>query len=82
MNEKIKQKYKDLFITLIEEEDWSGARNLLDSVINQAALSQTPIILPSNTEILPAPEPPQPTSFDDERMMRFNEKEAERDRKL
>lgn len=82
MNDKIKQKYKDLLIALIDEEDWSGARNLIDTVINQAALIAKPRLYYPPTEILPAPEPPQPTSFDDERMMRFNEKEAERDRKL
>ena len=53
MNDKIKQKYKDLFVTLIEEEDWAGARNLLDSVINLATPGVT--ISPS----LPsAPKPP------------------------
>lgn len=74
MNDKIKQKYKDLFITLIEEDDWAGARSLLDNIIDQAAPSQTITQAPPMEQVQEAP--PQGTSFDDERQARLNQNEA------
>lgn len=75
MNEKIKQKYKDLFITLIEEEDWVGARNLLDNIVNHAAITvatsptEHPVVEQSHST--PNDLGPQPTEEDNLRAAKY-----------
>lgn len=80
MKPTIKQKYKDLFITLIEEDDWAGARNLLDIIVQNDVsntITQKPPVEDSSPEI-----PPTGTDFDNERMARFAQKDEERAKKV
>lgn len=72
MNEKVKAKVKELLIELIEQEDWQGARNMLDAIGNLAEPSTTQV--PPMMEQVPNPAPPQPTSFDAERQAKLNRK--------
>lgn len=80
MKPTIKQKYKDLFITLIEEDDWAGARNLLDIIIQNAAPTNTITEAPPVVEQV-AEVAPQGTDFDSERMARFQAQEEAREKR-
>lgn len=76
-SENVKTKIKELLIELINEEDWAGARNMLDSVMNLATPSQTlntpPVVEQSQQQTVPpAQAAPQGTSFDDERQTKLN----------
>lgn len=73
VNNKIKQKYKDLLIELVDGDDWLGARNLIDLIIGTAtpeAPTPAPAQEPAQVEQVP-PAPPQPTDFDNERAARM-----------
>lgn len=66
MNKDIKEKYKDLFIALIEGEDWQGARNLIDNIITTVPVSTTIVEAPPIVEQVPKEnEAVQGTSYDD-----------------
>lgn len=85
MNEKIKQKYKELFIELIDGDDWVGARNLIDNVVTNTQITNIVTEAPPKVEQVPvekAATAPQATSFDNERAARFNQKEDNRNRSV
>lgn len=70
MNNKIKTKYKELIIELIDGDDWTGVRNLVDIIITNAAPA-SPIQAPPVVEQVQLPEPPPATDFDNERAARM-----------
>lgn len=72
MNNKIKQKYKDLLIELMDGDDWIGARNLIDLIIGNA-VPETPTIIPPQEEQVREhnPAPPEATDFDNQRAARM-----------
>lgn len=72
MNNKIKTKYKELIIELIDGDDWTGVRNLVDIIITNATPAP-PIQAPPIVEQVQHhnPAPPEPTAFDNERAARM-----------
>lgn len=76
MNEDVVSKLQVAVIERVNQQDWHGARTLLEAILTIAGTSLTVSHPPMVEQVPPTDTAPQGTSFDDERMARFSDQPA------